>query len=126
MKKRISIITMLVFLIASFISCGKDETVADEPTLIGKWSCIANTNESYKLTFTSSGTFSMTISMPSQNFNGTISGTYVYNESQKIISYTVTGGNMGNSLSNYENVKFNSASQWQATAGGATLVWNKE
>ena len=126
MKKSITLIAMLLLFAVSFVSCGKDETVVEKPTLIGKWVCIANTNETYKLTFGSNNSFAMTISMPSQNFNGTAGGTYIYNETQKTISYTVTSGNMGGSISNYENVKFNSASQWQATVGTATLVWNKE
>ena len=126
MKKSITLITLLLLLAVSFVSCGKDETVVEKPTLIGKWLCIANTNETYKLTFGSNNSFAMTISMPSQNFNGTAGGTYTYNETQKTISYTVTSGNMGGSISNYENVKFNSASQWQATVGTATLVWNRE
>ena len=126
MKKNISLITMLLLFAVSFVSCGKEETVAEKPTLIGKWGCTANTNETYHLTFSSNNSFSMTISMPSQNFNGTAGGTYTYNETQKTISYAVTSGNMGGSISNYENVKFNSASQWQTTVGTATLVWNKE
>ena len=126
MKKSITLITMLLLLAVSFVSCGKDEAVVQKPTFIGKWVCTANTNETYKLTFGSNNSFAMTISMPSQNFNGTAGGTYTYNETQKTISYTVTSGNMGGSISNYENVKFNSASQWQATVGTATLVWNKE
>lgn len=101
-------------------------TTNDKPSLVGKWVCIYNTNETYKLTFGSNSSFIMTISMPSQNYNGTASGTYVYNETQKNISYTVTGGDMGGGISNYENVKFNSTTQWQTTVGSATLVWNKE
>lgn len=127
MKKSITLITMLLLLAASFVSCGKDETVAEKPTLIGKWVCIANANETYKLTFGSNSSFTMTISMPSQNYNGTASGTYTYNETTKIISYSVASSNSGiTSLANYENVKFNSTSQWQTTVGTATLVWNKE
>lgn len=117
---------MLLLLTTLFNSCGKDEAVDEKPTLIGKWICIANTNETYKLTFASNNSYSMSISMPSQNFNGTSGGTYIYNETRKIISFTVTSGNMGSSITDYENVKFISTSKWQATVGGAALVWNKE
>lgn len=126
MKKSITLISMLFLMTTLLISCGKDETVDEKPTLIGKWVCLANTNETYKLTFASNNSFTMSISMPSQNFNGTSGGTYFYNETQKTISFSVTSGNMGNSLLDYENVKFNSTSQWQTTVGGAALVWNNE
>jgi len=126
MKKSIALIAMLLFT-ASFVSCGKDEAVVEKPTLIGRWVYISNANETYKLTFGSNNSFAMTILMPYENNNRTANGTYIFNETTKIISYSVVSSNSGiTSLSNYENVKFNSTSQWQTTVGTATLVWNKE
>ena len=125
MKKSITLIAMLLLFTMSFVSCVKDEAVVEKPTLIGKWISTSITNDTYKLTFGSNNSFIMTISMPSQNYNATISGTYTYNETTKIISYSVVNP-VGTGISNYENVKFNSISQWQATSGTATLVWNKE
>ena len=127
MKKSITLITMLLLFTASFVSCGKDEAVVQKPTLIGKWVYISNTNETYKLTFGSNNSFTMSILMPYENNNRTANGTYTYNETTKIISYSVVSSNSGiTGLLNYENVKFNSTSQWQTTVGTATLVWNKQ
>ncbi len=114
MKTLYSICLAALLLVAS---CKKDET-PETPTLIGKWVCTNIPGETYRLTFNKDNTFVMSIVMLSGS--GSISGNYAYDESKKTISYP------GSSILDYENVKFNSVSQWQTTAGGASLVWNKE
>jgi len=105
MKKSITLITLLLLLAVSFVSCGKDEAVVEKPTLIGNWGCQA---DGYSVT-------------------DVVKGIYTYDEVKNTITFSIKSSSYGTTgMPELSEVKLISSSKWQSQNGSQLLIWNKK
>jgi len=124
MKKSITLITLLLLLAVSFVSCGKDEAVVEKPTLIGNWGCQAD-GYSVDLILNSDKSYIWTLYF--QNITDVVKGIYTYDEVKNTITFSIKSSSYGTTgMPELSEVKLISSSKWQSQNGSQLLIWNKK